>query len=111
MFQKLHKFSFLKKKPKKKPENREKPNQIFSSQTVSKEAKIEKFGAFDAKLHFLVVHTIRLSAANQNGKLHVLCISKYLLDVVLLMNLDTITTHFYFLSILTSACTETDRVC
>ena len=44
-------------------------------------------------------------------KLHVLCISKYLLDVVLLMNLDTITTHFYFLSILTSVSTETDRVC
>ena len=54
MFEKLHKFSFLKKKAKKKPENREKLNQIFSSQTVSKEAKIEKFGAFDAKLATLL---------------------------------------------------------
>ena len=37
-----------------KPENKEKPNQLFSSQTVSKEAKIEKFGAFDAKLATLI---------------------------------------------------------
>jgi hypothetical protein len=34
----------------KKPKNRKKPNAIFSSQTKSKEAKIEKFGSFNAKL-------------------------------------------------------------
>jgi hypothetical protein len=35
---------------KKKPKNRKKPNEIFSNQTKSKEAKIEKFGSFNAKL-------------------------------------------------------------
>jgi hypothetical protein len=39
----------------KKPKNRKKPNAIFSSQTKSKEAKIEKFGSFNAKLATLRV--------------------------------------------------------
>ena len=41
---------FIQKEAKKEPKNRKKPNEIFSSQTKSKEAKIEKFGSFNAKL-------------------------------------------------------------
>jgi hypothetical protein len=42
------------KRSQKEPKNRKKPNEIFSSQTKSKEAKIEKFGSFNAKLATLI---------------------------------------------------------
>jgi hypothetical protein len=41
---------FIQKEAKKSQKNRKKPNEIFSIQTKSKEAKIEKFGSFNAKL-------------------------------------------------------------
>ena len=44
------KFTFLKKKPKRSQKIKRSQTKIFSCQTGSKEAKIEKFGAFDAKL-------------------------------------------------------------
>jgi hypothetical protein len=46
---------FIQKEAKKSQKNRKKPNKIFSSQTTSKDAKIEKFGSFKAKLATLLV--------------------------------------------------------
>jgi hypothetical protein len=43
-------FSIYSKRSQKEPKNRKKPNENFSSQTKSKEAKLEKFGSFNAKL-------------------------------------------------------------
>ena len=54
LFWKVAYFNIYSKRSQKEPKNRKKPNEIFSSQTKSKEAKIEKFGSFNAKLATLV---------------------------------------------------------
>jgi hypothetical protein len=68
-FRKVAYFSIYSKRSQKEPKNRKKPNKIFSSQTKSKDAKIEKFGSFKTKLATLLVATNWLSLYIYNSLL------------------------------------------